>query len=143
MPATHSSVLALDVGAKRVGVSVTSLAARLPRPLITLLRDDTFFPALENIVEVEEVRTIVVGFPRGLHGQHTAQTQAIEDFTVELRQHFALPIHYQDEALTSKHAEAELRARGRLYDKGDIDALAATYILEDFLSELRQKEMQR
>ena len=143
MPVTPDSVLALDVGARRVGVSVASLAARLPRPLITLERDDTFFPTLQNIVEVEAVSAIVVGFPRGLHGQHTAQTQAIEDFTAELRQHFALPIYYQDEALTSRHAEAELRARGKLYDKGDIDALAATYILEDFLGELHQRELQR
>lgn len=138
MAAPPSSVLALDVGAKRVGVAVASLAARLPRPLITLERDDTFFPALESIAEVEQAVALVVGFPRGMQGQHTAQTTAIESFTQELRQHFALPIHFQDEALTSKHAEAELKARGRLYDRGAIDALAATYILEDFLGEHRE-----
>jgi putative Holliday junction resolvase len=111
------------------------LIARLPRPLITLERNDTFFAALESIVEVEGVKVIVVGYPRGLRGQHTAQTAAIEAFVVELRQHFPLPIYYQDEALTSKHAEAELKARGKIYDRGDIDALAATYILEDYLAE--------
>ena len=136
MAANPRSVLALDVGAKRVGVAVASLQSRLPRPLITLDRQsDTLFPALENITEVEGVIVLVVGFPRGLQGQRTAQTQAIEDFAQELRQHFALPLHYQDEALTSKHAQAELDARGRPYDRGDIDSLAATYILEDFLRE--------
>lgn len=135
MAAPASSVLALDVGAKRIGVAVASLAARLPRPLITLEQDDTLFPALQNIVEVEGVRALIVGLPRGLQGQHTAQTKTIEAFAQGLREHFPLPIHFQDEALTSKHAEAELRARGRPYDKGDIDALAATYILEDWLQE--------
>lgn len=135
------SVLALDVGARRVGVAVADLTARLPRPLITLERDDTFFAALESIVEVEAVGALVVGFPRGMQGQHTNQTRAIEDFTVELRTHFPLPLHMQDEALTSKQAETELIARGKPYDRGAIDALAATYILEDFLGEHRELQL--
>jgi putative holliday junction resolvase len=140
MPTTPKSVLALDVGSKRIGVAVATLEARLARPLITLEQNDTLFPTLQTIAQVEAATAIVVGFPRGMQGQHTKQTQAIEDFTAQLRQHFALPIHYQDEALTSKHAEAELRARGKQYDKGDIDALAATYILEDFLADHRDLE---
>lgn len=138
MATNPKSLLALDVGAKRIGVAVATVTARLPRPLITLERNNTFFGTLENIVDVEQAITLVVGFPRGLQGQHTAQTEAIESFTKELRQHFAMPIHFQDEALTSKHAEAELKSRGRPYERADIDALAATYILEDFLIEHRE-----
>jgi len=134
MVTTPSSILALDVGAKRIGIAVANSIARLPRPLITLEPNDTFFPTLQNIIEVENVSDVVVGFPRGMQGQRTAQTVAIEDFTQQLKQHVALPVHFQDEALTSKHAEAELRAKGRPYDKGAIDALAATYILEDWLA---------
>jgi putative Holliday junction resolvase len=134
VPANPRSVLGLDVGDKRIGVAVASLASRLPRPLATLTRDDTFFPALQGIIEAESAEALVVGLPRGLNGQHTAQTQAIEAFKAELSQHCALPIHFQDEAVTSKHAEAELKARGKPYERGDIDALAATYILEDFLA---------
>lgn len=135
MAQTPRSILALDVGAKRVGVAVASFEARLARPLITLIRDDTFFEALKDITDVEGVRIIVVGFPRGMQGQHTMQTDAIEAFATQLRQHFPLPQYFQDEAMTSKHAETELIARGDPFDKGDIDSLAATYILEDFLSE--------
>lgn len=135
MAITPDSILALDVGARRVGVAVATVQARLPRPLITLIQDDTFFDALEAIVEVEGVHALVVGFPRGMQGQHTAQTTAIETFVAELKQHLPLPVHLQDEALTSKHAKAELDAKGKPYDKGAIDALAATYILEDFLQE--------
>lgn len=139
MPANLSSILALDVGAKRVGVAIASIEVQLPRPLITLEHDDTLFPTLETIVEVEAVKRLVVGFPRGMQGQHTAQTTAIEDFVGELKQHIALPVIMQDEALTSKHAEDELRARGKPYEKGDIDSLAATYILDDYIKELREK----
>ncbi len=135
MSTTPSSVLALDVGARRVGLAVATVQARLARPLITLIQDETFFDTLASIIEVEGAQVVVVGFPRGMQGQHTSQTDAIESFVEQLKQHVALPIHMQDEALTSRHAEAELKARGRAYDKGDIDALAATYILDDFLQE--------
>lgn len=129
------AILALDVGSKRIGVAVASLIARLPRPLITLENNETFAAALKDIVDTEGVGAIVVGFPRGLQGQKTAQTQEIEAFTQGLREQFALPIRFQDESVTSKKAEAELQARGGHYERGDIDALAATYILEDFLSD--------
>lgn len=134
MPTTPSSVLALDVGDRRVGVAVASLAARLPRPLTTLQRGDGFFKELQRIIQAEEVGQLVVGLPRGLDGQSTSQTAATERFVAQLRDECDLPIHLQDEALTSKQAEHELAARGGPAAKGDIDALAATYILADFLA---------
>jgi putative Holliday junction resolvase len=140
MLTTHKSVLGLDVGAKRIGVAVATLAARLPRPLATLEWNDGFFAALDDIVKSEGAGTLVVGFPRGLDGQHTAQTEAVEAFTAKLRQNCELPVHMQDEALTSEHAKAELEARGKPYGRGDVDALAATYILRDWLAEHREAQ---
>jgi putative holliday junction resolvase len=134
----RTSLLGLDVGARRIGVALASLEARLPRPLVTLSWDDNFFPALEQIIEAEAVGVLVVGLPRGLQGQHTAQTRAVESFTEELRQRISLPIYMQDEALTSKQAETELQGRGKTYNRAAIDALAATYILGDFLTEHRE-----
>ncbi|MDL2363615.1 MAG: Holliday junction resolvase RuvX [Patescibacteria group bacterium] len=135
MQVTPRNVLALDVGMVRVGVAIASLIALLPRPLVTLQQDETFFEKLKVIVSEEEVGAIVVGYPRGMQGQQTQQTDAIVAFTEELKEHIIQPIYLQDEALTSKHAETELIARGKQYQKGDIDALAATYILDDFLRE--------
>jgi len=134
-PQTPRSIIALDVGSVRVGVAVASLIARLPRPLATLDRERDFFIELQNLISVEEAGALIVGFPRGMQGQSTAQTEAIQDFVKELKEHVSLPIVFQDEALTSKKAEAELDARGTNYSKADVDALAATYILEYFLSE--------
>lgn len=130
-----SSVIALDVGSKRIGVALASLVARLPRPLTTLTWEPGFFDELQRIIDTEHVSHIVVGLPRGLEGQSTQQTESVEAFVGELRQHIQLPMSYQDEALTSHHAEAELAQRGAPYQKGDVDALAATYILEDWLKE--------
>jgi putative Holliday junction resolvase len=136
MPTTNSSILALDVGDKRVGVAITSRAARLPRPLTTLERGEKFLDRLREVIMSESVDTIVVGLPRNLDSQHTAQTVAIESFTDKLSAEFKnLKIYSQDEALTSHQAETELQGRGKTYQKADIDSLAAVYILEDWLAD--------
>jgi len=122
------------VGSKRIGVATASLIARLPHPLTTLANDGDFYESLKEIINQEDVGTLVVGLPRGLQGQETDQTREIEIFVKELKQEISLPIHMQDEAVTSEHAEAELKARGKPYSKGDVDALAATYILDDWLA---------
>ncbi len=128
-----SKILALDVGSKRIGVAVANSVSRLPRPLTTLDAEADVMAQLTEILVAEAVDTLIVGLPRGLEGQETAQTAMVRNFVDDLAQ-FGLPIHFQDEALTSRKAEAELEARGKAYNKSDVDALAATYILEDFLS---------
>ena len=130
-----STIVALDVGSKRIGVAIASLAARLPRPLTTLEHGPKLWRELQELVAAEHVRLLVVGLPRGLSGQSTPQTAEVEAFAAQLQQAVGLPMHWQDEAVTSRQAEAELQERGKPYVKGDIDALSATYILEDYLKE--------
>jgi putative holliday junction resolvase len=130
------SVLALDVGGKRIGVATASLIARLPRPLTTLDATNYLEP-LRQIITQEAAAALVVGLPRGLDGQSTAQTDETEAFAKGLRQ-LGLPIYFQDESVTSKKAQAELEARGRPYKREEVDALAASYILEDWLSENKE-----
>lgn len=140
MLTAHGSVLGLDVGNKRVGVAVATLAARMPRPLVTLERGESFFTELSDLVAREEAGVLVVGLPRNLEGSATAQTESVKAFVTELQKHIDLPVHLQDEAVTSKQAEAELQERRKPYVQGDIDALAATYILQDWLAEHPQGE---
>jgi putative Holliday junction resolvase len=136
-----TSILSLDVGNKRIGVAVASLAARIARPVITLANDEVFISQLERLINGASVTTLIVGLPRNLSGDDTPQTEIVREFVSELRKVISLPIHFQDEALTSQKAKAELEARGKVYDKGAIDALAATYILDDYL--LEQTEMNK
>jgi putative Holliday junction resolvase len=129
----NNSYIALDVGDVRIGVAVANAEVRFPRPLMTLLNDDNLWPNLEALLKDNDVIGIVVGLPRNLRGDATDQTRKVEAFVEILKTHTTLPISFQDEATTSVKAEAELRARGKPYEKADIDALAATYILEDYL----------
>jgi putative Holliday junction resolvase len=130
-----TSIIALDVGAARIGVALANTIARLASPLTTLPNNDAFFSALQQIIDEHQVSKLIVGLPRNLNGQNTEQTNYVEQFVSDLRVHTDLPIQLQDEAVTSKQAEAELQARGKAYTKEAIDSLSATYILEDYLRE--------
>jgi putative holliday junction resolvase len=133
MQTANPNVLALDYGERRVGVAVASTIARLPRPLPALPQNPEFWQQLTKLVSQEGIAAIVIGLPRGLNGQETAQTSLARAFAAEVEQKVAMPVHLQDEAVTSAQAEAELKARGKSFDKGMIDSLAAVYILEDYL----------
>ena len=134
MPSPSKSVVSLDVGAARIGVAVANLASRMPQPLKAVLHDDQVMKTLGILCKEQGALAVVVGLPRGLDGQHTAQTVAVELFASELEKYLDIPVYWQDEAVTSAQAEAELIARKKPYAKGDIDMLAATYILEDFMN---------
>lgn len=134
-----SNVIALDIGEKRIGVAVAGVSALLPRPLTTLKNNDNIQQDIISLLAQERAVALVVGLPRGLQGQQTQQTRSVEAFGHALEQHLSIPLYWQDEAVTSRQAKEELNARGKPYEKGDIDALAATYILEDFIREHKDK----
>lgn len=128
-----SSILSLDVGESRVGVALASKIARLASPYTTLPNTTKIFEEIQAIIKRESVELVVVGLPRNLSGDDTDQTRYCRAFAEQLEKF--VPIAFQDEALTSQKAEAELKSRGKPYQKADIDSLAATYILDDFLTQ--------
>lgn len=133
------TVLALDVGGQRIGVAEANLVARMAHPLTTLLNTDTIFDDIAELIRKQDAGALVVGLPRNLSGESTPQTATVQAFVQQLQAKITVPVHWQDEALTSQKAEDELNARRKPYQKGDVDALAATYILEDFLRESGDK----
>lgn len=128
-----SSLLALDVGERRIGVAIANVQARIASPLVTLAHDDSVMHDIQMLIDEHAVMVLVVGLPRGLDGQHTQQTMVVEEFKATLERMLTVPVYWQDEAVTSRQAEDELKSRGKPYKKEDIDALSATYILEDFI----------
>jgi len=140
MPDAIATILALDVGERRIGVAVASQAVRLANPLTTIENNDSVLDTLATLAREQHAAALVVGMPRGMSGQRTKQTEIIEAFVLGVRQRLDLPIYWQDEALTSHQAKKELEARGKPYVKEEIDALAACYILEDFLKEHFSRE---
>lgn len=135
MQTSVATFLALDVGAQRIGVARGNSIARIASPLTTLQHTDQIFTDVAQVLKQEQADELVVGLPRGLDGQETDQTRYVRKFVADLQAHISVPIHFQDEALTSVKAEKELEARKKPYAKGDVDALAATYILSDYLDQ--------
>lgn len=130
---SSSTILALDVGGRRIGVAVANVIARIAHPLVTIGNTPETPSVLQQLIDEQQAVGLVVGLPRNLNGDETEQTRTVQAFVASLQEHITVPVYWQDEAVTSRKAEAELTDRGKPYVKGDIDALAATYILEDFL----------
>lgn len=128
-----SSLLALDVGERKIGVARASAIAKIAEPLITLQNDGTFADKLNQLIAEHGAETIVVGLPRGMNGQDTAQTAYVKQFMENLN--LESTIVFQDEAVTSVMAEQQLKKAGKPYTKEDIDAVAASLILNDYLQE--------
>ncbi|MES2971123.1 MAG: Holliday junction resolvase RuvX [Patescibacteria group bacterium] len=130
---SKTNILALDVGTKRVGVALARAAVRVPVALETLDRQSPdFWDQLKKLTTEHGISQLIVGLPRGLNGQETAQTRDVITFAERLKKQIALPIVWQDEALTSVKAESVLN-NGKPYQKSQVDALAACFILADYL----------
>lgn len=126
--------LALDVGAKRIGMAKGDSDTRIAVPLGYTETDGTELQKIAQKVNLEGAKLIVLGLPRSNEGNETAQTDWVRDFASRLQAELPdLPLLFQDESLTSVIAEERLKARGAPYEKGDIDAEAAAVILQDFL----------
>ena len=126
------TILALDVGEKRIGVAVADSNIRIAVPFETIEVDGNEIHAISKIIVTEYADTIVVGYPRNQAGETTAQTRYVESFAEKLTG-LAPTIDFQDESLTSVIAEERLAVHKRPYSKGDIDAQAAAIILTDYL----------
>lgn len=123
------------MGDARIGVARGSAIARIAEGLITLAVDGTELERLHELVVEYSADVLVVGVPRNQSGDLTQQSKKIFAVAEHFSEVLKLPLIYQDESLTSVHAEKLLRERGEGYDKGDIDRVAAELILQDFLDQ--------
>lgn len=136
MDSNPSVVLALDVGEKRIGLARGLSSVRFASPLTTIENNADVFSQLQEIIKQEQIGLIVVGRPLNSAGEETSQTRYTASFVEDLKQHIDLAVVWQEETLTSVKAEQELAERGKPYEKAEVDALAATYILDDYFDSL-------
>lgn len=125
--------LGIDYGLSRVGLATADTEVKLAAPHSTVAPAEL----ATAIAAAGPFEAVVVGLPRSLDGRDTPQTLAVRRFCDDVlwRQLHIEPI-FQDEAGTSSIAEERLKAAGRKYSKGDIDAEAAAIILQDYLDTL-------
>lgn len=133
--------MALDVGAKRIGVAVADPAEKLALPVATIVRT-SMHDDLTQIAEYLEsygVTTLVVGDPITLSGERGIAAQKIDEFVERLRRVFTGTIHRVDERMTTAQATKSLIAAdvSRRKRRQIVDQMAATLILESFLARRR------
>ncbi len=125
--------LALDIGEKRIGVARANGVALIAEAMETLDNDKSFTTRLQQLVESESATTIVIGLPRNLNGEDTAQTKYVRQFVSDMNIGAGAQLVFQDEATSSIVAEDYLKAERKPYSKSDIDAHAARVILQDYI----------
>ena len=143
-PLHLKTVLSIDYGDKFVGIA-TYCVNRDPYPTpygrIANKGEDSIIKELKRLIDDESVEMIVVGIPYLLDGKSTPQTKKVTDFIERLTQLITLPIQTQDETLSTYEAESRMKASPRYnfqVDYSQIDAVAASVILEDFIRTLKK-----
>jgi putative holliday junction resolvase len=142
------AIAAFDLGKRRIGIAIGDNEGLAVHPIGALERH-SMVRDLESICArlVEfEVSHVIIGLPLNMDGSAGPAARAAETFAEQLREACGLPVDLFDERLTSFEAEERLRelsgpharAKGRR-DKGRIDAVAASLILESWLRQ-RQRE---
>ncbi|MBR2709297.1 endolytic transglycosylase MltG [Candidatus Saccharibacteria bacterium] len=130
-------IVGLDVGEKRIGVSKADSDTRIAVPVGFIEVDGTEWQEIARVARLNNTNLFVLGMPRSNEGNETAQSVYVRNFAKVLTEKIpGARIKFQDESLTSVMAEERLKASGKKYEKGDIDAEAATIILQDFLEGL-------
>jgi putative Holliday junction resolvase len=134
-------ILGIDMGRRRVGLAISDPTATLARPLATLTIEgmsvlDRVVNEVERLTaEADGLGAVVVGMPARLDGSATEQTAEVAAFITRLRARITIPVHQEDERLTSREAESRLARRERDWRKrkAQLDAAAAAIILQDYL----------
>lgn len=133
------TILAMDFGEKFIGVA-TYCVNRDPFPTpygrIQNTGEAAVIKELKKIIDDECIDLVVIGVPRLTDGKTTNMTAKAVQFVNFIRNQIALPVEEQDETLSTYEAETRMKNSPRYnftVDLKQIDAVAASVILEDFI----------
>lgn len=129
----------LDVGDRRIGVAVSDATGLIASAVGNIVRSDDDYEGdlKKTAAEIERLNgeQIVIGLPKNMNGTIGPRAQAIQQFAEDLKKYTSLPIAFWDERLTTVAAEKMMIQAGVRRDKRkkNVDRIAATFILQDFL----------
>lgn len=128
-------IVGLDYGSKRIGVAISDELGILatPRGVIvhTSLRGD--LRAVASLVMENLAEKVVVGYPVGMSGASTHQTEQTKKFAAYLANEIGVPVELWDERLTTSMATDLVGTGRRARQVGQRDAVAAAFILQGYL----------
>ena len=135
-------LLALDWGEKRIGVAISDPEQRVAHPLGTLTRrHGKRFPLKQLKFHLDAYHPvgILVGLPLEASGEEGSNAEKARQAGASVHSKAGVPIVFWDERMTSARAERAARElgvpiRGR---RGEVDTLAATILLQNYLDSRR------
>jgi putative Holliday junction resolvase len=131
-------LLAIDLGDRRIGLAISDPTGTIASPVGHLTRRPGKRPPVGEIMErakTLEAEGFVVGLPLDQEGDETERSGEARRVAALLGERSGLPVRLVDERFTTAAAQRAIRemggsTRGR---KGDVDALAATVLLQHAL----------
>ena len=139
-PQPLGRVLALDLGARRVGLALSDelgiTAQGLPTLVRTNLRED--LARMTRLARERGVAMFLIGNPLHMSGSEGRQSAWVRQFAEKLESCSGLPVKLWDERLTTVEAERVLDQGGVSRDKHRkaVDRLAAVILLASYLGTL-------
>ena len=133
-------ILSIDYGKKRTGIAVTDPLQIIANGLVTVATPE-LFAFEEQYIQKEQVERIIIGTQK--NGQPSDILARVVNFFFRWRKaHPEVPIEYYDERFTSVLAhramiEGGVKKKTRRENKGLVDEISATIILQDYLESRR------
>lgn len=130
--------LGLDLGTKTLGLAISDLTGTIATSYGILRHDEEYEKLVEmvgKVIEENDVKELVLGFPKNMDNSVGERGNIALKFKEMLEAAYRLPIHMQDERLTTVQAEHLLISNdtSRKKRKKVIDSVAATIILQSYL----------
>ena len=130
-------ILGIDYGDVRVGLALSDLTQAIAKPFKTInyKNFDDLLDQLKMIIIDNKVCKLVVGVPYNMKGEDTKQTIKVKEFISFLEFNLSYDIAFVDERLSSVEAEKTMHKMNIKtgHNKGDIDKIAASVILQEYL----------
>ena len=139
VPAEQFPLLGMDISETRIGLAICEHIQSPPHPLFTYVRRTRAEDLARCVdwVQRYQIGAVVIGLPLNMDGTPGPRVQWMRRFARELAERVAVPMHMQDERLSTVEADEMMQAQGldRLERAERVDAVAAALILQRFLTE--------
>lgn len=134
-----SCILSFDFGTKSIGIAVGQKITSSASPVKSIKAHDgqPNWDTVEAIINEWKPSLLVIGLPLNMDGSEQPMTLKAKKFANQLHGRFGLPIHLQDERLTTTDARTRLFELGgyKALKKDQVDAISAVLILESYFEQ--------
>lgn len=134
--------LGLDLGSRTLGIATSDATGLIASTYKTIRHNEEYDRLLEEVKQlIEELKIdeVVLGFPKNMNNTIGPKGELSLEFKEKLEKLVNVPIHLQDERLTTKSA-TDMLIMGNVSRKDRkkvVDSVAATIILQTYLDRKR------